>query len=113
MSFLQKSFLLFSTFIIFSMCTCQKTSEDTLKNWLGLWSAHENTQLYFLDVKEGSESSYEISGQSVVYGSVSINTSKNTLSIKSKTFNINTYPTLNSTLNKYQATLDGLVFTKN
>ncbi len=107
-------FLKISTYFLFMiLLSCQKTSEETLKDWLGLWSANENGQVYFLEVQEGSQSTYEVAGQSVIYGSVNIDQKKNTLSIKSKTFNINAYPALNSSLNKYQATLDGLVFTKN
>lgn len=93
---------------------CKKTNPEDLALWYGLWSGNQNGEIYFLSIQEKKgESSYEQVGQDIIYGTPEIDTKNNTLKIKSKTLQINSYPALNPNLQKSQASLDGIVYTKN
>lgn len=107
---LLKTCIVILSFLLFS---CHKPSEETLKLWVGLWTANENTRIFFIDIQQNGTASYEEVGVELVNGTLKIDDKKNILSIKNKDFTITSYPAINSSLNKYQTTLNGLVYTKN
>lgn len=96
---------------IFSSCEKQSIKDDS--DWVGLWTGNESGEIYFLDIQTDSEgSSYEVVGEDIIFGKPKIDETNNELSVGEKTFKIDAYPFLNETLNKSQAVLDSILFTR-
>ncbi len=95
------------------MSSC-KADLDGNDNWLGLWTAHKQGQVYFFDISdENGASSFEIVDQKVVFGTVKIDQQQKTITLSDTSFSICGFPQKTQNAPKWQMCVDGLWFTKN
>ncbi|PCJ80438.1 MAG: hypothetical protein COA57_15000 [Flavobacteriales bacterium] len=85
------------------------------ENYVGLWTGHENGQVYFVDIsQQKGESSYEVQGKEIIYGTAKVDEKNDKLIIGKKELSIETPPHEEDIggVVRWQMTLDGLEYTR-